>query len=469
MPNDTQKSSARTLGRTSRTGGRAATGGVIPGRFALSVGSPELPSPHGWRWEQLTNLARLETGHTPSRRRPEYWDGDIPWIGIKDAGEHNGRDIFDTTQHVTQEGIDNSAARVLAAGTVCLSRTASIGYITRMGVPMATSQDFVNWVCGPDLDSRFLLYLLLSETDSLSRFAYGTTHQTIYFPEVKAFHICVPPLTEQRAIVGVLGALDEKIEQNQRLARALEGMAQLVFRAWFADFEPVKAKAAGATFFPSMPQTIFDSLPARFVDSEIGPVPEGWAVKAIGDVVTTKGGGTPDTKNPAYWGGEHCWVTPKDMSRLSHPVLLDTERRITEAAVSSTSSGMLPVGTVLMSSRAPVGYLAITKVPTAINQGFIAMVCDGPLPATYVFNWASTFMEVIKARASGTTFLEISKRNFRPLPVVVPTGEMVAAYRQTVDPLFELLAACVKESLRLAKVRDYLLSQLLSGAVRVRS
>ena len=273
---------------------------------------------------------------------------------------------------------------------------------------------------------------------------------------------------EQRVIAGVLGALDDKIEQNRRTARALERLARAIFRAWFVDFEPVKAKAGGATSFPSMPQAVFDTLPTRFVDSEIGLVPEGWKVKAIGDVVTTKGGGTPSTKNPEYWdGGEHCWATPKDMSRLSHPVLLDTERRITEAGVNSISSGMLPVGTVLMSSRAPVGYLAIARVPTAINQGFIAMVCDGPLPPTYVLSWALTSMDAIKAHASGTTFPEISKKNFRPLPVVLPIGDVIAAYQQTSDPLFDLLTACVKESLQLAQVRDYLLPKLLTGQVRV--
>lgn len=277
-----------------------------------------------------------------------------------------------------------------------------------------------------------------------------------------------PPVDEQRAIAGVLGSLDDKIEQNRRTAGALERLARAIFRAWFVDFEPVKAKAAGATAFPSMPQPVFDALPTRFVDSDLGPVPEGWEVKAIGDVVTAKGGGTPSTKNPEYWdGGVHCWATPKDMSRLTHPVLLDTERRITDAGVNNISSGILPVGTVLMSSRAPVGYLAIAGVPTAINQGFIAMVCDGPLPPTFVLNWAFTSMEAIKGHASGTTFPEISKKNFRPLPVVVPTGDLIAAYQQTADPLFDLLTACVKENVQLAEMRDYLLPRLLSGSVRV--
>jgi type I restriction enzyme, S subunit len=280
--------------------------------------------------------------------------------------------------------------------------------------------------------------------------------------------ITLPDLATQAAIGATLKSLDDKIEQNLRTAQALEQLARAMFRAWFVDFEPVKAKAAGATTFPSMPQPVFDALPTLLVDSAIGPVPDGWSVKAIGDVVTAKGGGTPSTKNADYWdGGEHCWATPKDMSRLAHPVLLNTERRITDAGVNAISSGVLPAGTVLMSSRAPVGYLAIAGVPTAINQGFIAMVCDGPLPPTYVLNWAFESMDAIKANASGTTFPEISKGNFRPLPVVVPTPNVIGAYGQAADPIYELISAAVLESDRLALLRDYLLPRLLSGTVRV--
>lgn len=288
--------------------------------------------------------------------------------------------------------------------------------------------------------------------------------------DMPGFPIDVPAtIDEQRDLADVLGALDDKIEQNRRTARALERLTRAIFRAWFVDFEPVKAKAAGATAFPSMPQLVFDALPARFVDSAIGPVPEGWEVKAIGDVVTAKGGGTPSTTNAEYWTGVHCWATPKDMSRLAHPVLLDTERRITGSGVKAINSGILPVGTVLMSSRAPVGYLAIAGVPTAINQGFIAMVCDGPLPPTYVLNWAFASMDAIKAHASGTTFPEISKKTFRPLPVVVPTPDVISAYQHAADPLFDLLTACVKESEQLGSTRDFLLPKLLSGDVQVKA
>jgi len=127
-------------GRASRTKGREATQGVIPGRFALSVGMPDLPAPAGWKWTALSDVAQLESGHTPSRKHPEYWNEGVPWIGIKDAVDSHGRVIVDTYQHVSQLGLENSSARLLPVHTVCLSRTASVGYVVVMGRSMATSQ-----------------------------------------------------------------------------------------------------------------------------------------------------------------------------------------------------------------------------------------------------------------------------------------------------------------------------------------
>lgn len=217
-----------------------------------------------------------------------------------------------------------------------------------------------------------------------------------------------------------------------------------------------------------MPQGVFDALPTRFSESGTGRRPEGWEAHAIDNVVTVKGGGTPSTKNQDHWvGGTHCWATPRDLSRLAHPVLLDTGRHITDSGVKRISSGLLPVGTVLLSSRAPVGYLAIAGVPTAINQGFIALICDRSLPPVYVMNWVSSSMEAIKARASGTTFPEVSKKSFRTLTVVKPPHDTILAYQRVAEPLFELLTAYVKENASLANVRDCLIPQLLSGQVRV--
>jgi type I restriction enzyme, S subunit len=210
-----------TVSRTSttKTGGRAATTRHIPPNLALSVGMPEIAAPANWRWSPLADLARLESGHTPSRRRPEYWGGVIPWISIQDARNHDGGRIDDTIEHITDLGIANSSARILPTNTVCLSRTASVGYVVVMGRPMATSQDFVNWVCSPGLDPNFLKYLLLAESEDILRFASGAVHQTIYFPEAKAFHICHPHPSEQRRIVETL---DKITADAQRLRSIYE-------------------------------------------------------------------------------------------------------------------------------------------------------------------------------------------------------------------------------------------------------
>ena len=232
--------------RESRTKGRLATKGVIEGRFALSVGMPaSLPAPPGWTWTPLDAVAQLESGHTPSRKHDEYWNGGVPWIGIRDAVEGHGRTLYDTYQKISRAGLANSSARLLPKRTVCLSRTASVGYVVVMGESMATSQDFVNWVCGPQLDPDYLKYILIAEHDSLFQFASGTTHQTIYYPEAKAFHALLPPISEQSRTVSILQGLDEKIEVNRRTNKTLDAMALALFRSWFVDFDAVLAKKEG--------------------------------------------------------------------------------------------------------------------------------------------------------------------------------------------------------------------------------
>lgn len=176
-------------------------------------------APEGWKWVALTDVARMESGHTPSRRHPEYWGGSIPWIGIRDAKNHNGKTIYDTEQHTNELGIQNSSARLLPPNTVCISRTASVGYVVITGRPMATSQDFVNWVCSDQLDPRFLQYLFLAEKNALLRFGTGAVHKTIYYPLAKAFHICLPSIAQQKRIVAILDEAFTAIDAATALAR----------------------------------------------------------------------------------------------------------------------------------------------------------------------------------------------------------------------------------------------------------
>jgi len=198
---------------------------------------PAMAPAAGWRWSPLTSIARLESGHTPSRKHPEYWGGSVPWISIQDARDFHGRRIESTLENTNKAGIANSSARILPKNTVCLSRTASVGYVVVMGRPMATSQDFVNWVCTDQLNPDFLKYVFIAEGADLLRFASGSVHQTIYFPAAKAFHICHPSAAEQRRIVATLDEAFERIatakanaERNLQNALSLfESQVESVF------------------------------------------------------------------------------------------------------------------------------------------------------------------------------------------------------------------------------------------------
>jgi type I restriction enzyme S subunit len=285
--------------------------------------------------------------------------------------------------------------------------------------------------------------------------------------DLQAIQVGLPPRPLQGAIAHILGAFDDRIELNRRMNQTLEAIARAIFKSWFVDFEPVRAKAEGRD--PGLPDHIAALFPDSFEESELGEIPRGWTVGPIGQQVDAVGGSTPSTSEPGYWdGGFIHFATPKDLSALASPVLLDTARQITEEGLSQISSGLLPEGTVLLSSRAPVGYLAIAEIPVAINQGFIAMKCDGPLSNYYVLWWTEFNMQLIRSHAGGTTFQEISKRSFRPLPALVPRHEVVHAFDATVQPLYRRIVNNEQQSHTLANIRDGLVPRLISGEVRVR-
>ncbi len=204
------------------------TGDVILGHASLAVGIPPTPVPEGWQWISLVEIAKMETGHTPSRGHPEWWDGDVPWIGIADARDHHERSILKTIQYTNSEGLANSAARLLPAGAVCVSRTASVGYVVVMGKPMATSQDFVNWVPTTAVTSDWLRVVFTADRDALIRFGKGSVHKTIYFPEWLSASIALPPLAEQSRIVAevdrhlsIIREVEAEVDANLQRAQAL--------------------------------------------------------------------------------------------------------------------------------------------------------------------------------------------------------------------------------------------------------
>lgn len=191
-------------------------------------------------------------------------------------------------------------------------------------------------------------------------------------------------------------------------------------------------------------------------------------MKPIGDAVETVGGATPDTKVEAYWMPPiHHWTSPKDLSGASAPVLLTTERRISDLGLVKIGSGLLPVGSLLMSSRAPIGYLSLAQVPVAINQGYIGMLPGGALPPLYLLFWCRHYMDAIKGRANGSTFMEISKKAFRPIPAVIPPSAAMGAFMGVAQSLFDRLIENERQAQTLTAFRDALLPRLISGQLRL--
>ncbi len=318
------------------------------------------------------------------------------------------------------------------------------------------------WATDPKVNTEFLYWVTRNSSLWPKR---GSAQPFISQGDARKLEISIPPLTEQRAIAHILGTLDDKIKLNRRMNETLEAMARALFKSWFVDFDPVRAKMEGRD--TGLPRYITDLFPVRLVGSELGEIPEGWEVSTIGEEVTVVGGSTPSTKDRSLWGGKINWATPKDLSVLSAPVLLETARQITDAGLSKIGSGLLPQGVVLLSSRAPIGYLAIAEIPVAVNQGFIAMKCESRLSNMFAWLWAQANMDTILQNANGSTFQEISKRNFRPLKIMIPKIEILSTFDKRVRLLYERIVINQRESRTLAVLRDALLPELVSGKVRL--
>ena len=420
-----------------------------------------MPNPPGWCWIELGRVARLESGHTPSRKFASYWNGGIPWIGIKDARNHHGRRIFKTIQTVSQQGLDNSAARLLPTGTVCLSRTASVGYALVMGEPMATSQDFVNWVCSHAVEPEFLMYLLIAEKESLLRFGEGTTHTTIYYPEVKAFHVCLPAPTEQRAIVSSIESyftrLDDAVATLERVQRNLKRYRASVLKAAvegrLVPTEAELARSEGRDYEPApvLLERILAERRRRWEDAElakmtakgkaprddkwketyrepVGPdttdlpeLPEGWCWTTADQVCSSVRDGTHDT--PSYVDHGVPLVTSKHL--LPNRIDISSARHIsTEDHADISRRSGVEVGDVLFAMIGTIGNPVVVRSSTEFSIKNLGLFKANHkfLSSDYLRCWLASqpLQDWLKPRLRGTTQRFASLTLLRSLPTALP-------------------------------------------------
>lgn len=238
--------------------------------------------------------------------------------------------------------------------------------------------------------------------------------------------------SEQESIASVLTSIDNKIDLLHRENKTLEAMAETLFRQWFIE----EAK-------------------------------EDWKEGKLGDIISVKGGTTPSTKEPHFWNGDIAWTSPRDVTTLNGLYLFETEKKITQKGLEQISSGLLPAGTLLMSSRAPVGVLAFSEIPIAINQGYIAILDDKGYEKEFIYLWLKANMDTIHSYSNGSTFMEISKSAFKSIDILIPTKEEVNDFVDRVKPIFEKIKTNVLQIQTLIQQRDILLPKLMSNEINI--
>ena len=351
----------------------------------------------------------------------------------------------------------------------------------------------------PEFDEDYIYYF--ARLPEFREFAQqrmvGTSgRQRVAWQDLADFEFIFPPKEQRKKAAALLNIYDQKIDLNTQINQNLEQIAQALFKSWFVDFDPVRAKVQALSDCLSLEQAELAAMqaisgktpeeltalsqtqpdryaelaetakafPCEMVEVDGVEVPKGWKLSTIGEEVETVGGATPSTKEESFWNnGKISWTTPKDLSSATSPVLINTERKITELGLKKISSGLLPIGTVLLSSRAPVGYLSLAQIPVAINQGYIAIKCNKSLNNYYMLQWCKENLEEIKGRASGTTFLEISKTTFRQIPIIVPDGNILSLFEKQCSSIYQSITVNTKENINLEKTRDLLLPRLLNG------
>lgn len=400
--------------------------------------------PKGWERKKLGEVnLKIGDGNYSSKypRADELLEKGVPFISNKDI--KNGQINSTSLRYLSKEKHHELQKGHIKTNDVLVSTRANIGDIALVSSNFDDANINAQLVfLRTDevvLHSRFLFYQLSSKKYKkiFSNYSSGTAQQQLPIHSLKKIPLQFPKLSEQKAIASVLSSFDNKIELLRQQNETLEKLAQTIFNEWFGKYQ------------------VEDKLP------------KGWKIGKIGDYVKITGGGTPSTKNSDYWNGNIFWSSPKDLSDNDSIYLFNTQKKITEAGLRKVSSGLLPKGSLLFSSRAPIGYLALTEIETAINQGYIAFYPGQYFSNYYMFYWLKTNMNLIKNSANGSTFLEISKKSFKNISCMVPERDSITEFDIKIKQLFNKIKNNSKQIQNLIKTRDLLLPRLMNGAFRV--
>lgn len=345
-------------------------------------------------------------------------------------------------------------ARFVTIGTEKLGH-GSTEFIVIRGRPGITDNDFAYYLTRWEGVRQY----------AISQMTGSSGRQRVPTDALRHLEVPLPPLDEQRAIVHILGTLDDKIELNRQMNRTLEAIARAIFKSWFVDFDPVRAKAEGRD--PGLPKEIADLFPDEFQESEIGEIPKGWHTVSLSEIADIVLGGTPKTSVEEYWNGTIPWASAKDISAAAEPFIVQTERTITEAGLNNSNAKLLPAGTTVITSRGTVGRYCILGIDMAINQTNYGLLAKPKVDKYFLYFTVGHLIQELKQRSYGTVFSTITTRTLQGVTVVCPPERVMKVFRHIVSPFMDKVLHHIFEMNTLANIRDSLLPKLISGELRV--
>ena len=418
-------------------------------------------APSAWVRLPISRVcSRFTSGGTPSRKRAEFYEnGTIPWVKTK---ELHDRFIAETEENITAEAIEQSSAKLLPDQTILMAMYgATVGQLGRLRIPMACNQACAAMIVDPKMaTSNYVYYQLLAHRDQITSLATGAAQQNLSGTQIKSFVLPFPPLEEQSSIGGILRALDHKIELNQRMNETLEAMAQAIFKDWFVDFGPTRAKAEGRA--PYLAPELWGLFPDA-LDDEGKPV--GWYTYTLNDLSQHhRATVSPSAESTRMF--EHYSFPAYDAGN---------EPTLSPGALIKSNKTVVPEGAVLLSKLNPETervWLPNPKeeAPQVASTEFLAFTPVAPATRSILFYAfkSEAFRAKMVAMVTGTSksHQRVSPRALLTCEILVAEPLLLGAFNQTVLPLIDRLLANRREARALAQTRDLLLPKLMSGEIR---
>ena len=415
--------------------------------------------------KRLGDIAEIIGGGTPSTKDAGNWDGDIPWLTPKDLSSFEGIYVERGSRSITEQGFKSSSAKMLPAGAVLYTSRAPIGYVAIASNSISTNQGFKSLILKDGYVPEFVFYLLKASKSEIESHASGGTFAEISAKALSDVVLQFPPKIQQEAIAKLLKSLDEKIAANNALSKILEDIAQTIFKSWFIDFDPVKAKMAGEK--PAgMDAALAALFPDAMEDSELGLIPNGWNIKVISDFGKVVTGKTPSTKVPEYWGDQIPFVTIPDMH--GQILVTSTARALSKQGADSQRSQNVPAGSTMVTCIATPGLVGYATKNCQTNQQINSVIPSVEYSSEWLFwHLRGLIPTLIRNSGIGTVFANLNKSDFSKIKSITPTMALRNAFNDVVEPIMELLETLNHESQYLRDIRNGLLPRLISGELQI--